>query len=237
MLYASLLLHGLIIAIPGTPEPEIPPELEMEEQDVQITMLEPIIEPEPEIVLEEPEPIPEPPSPVIQPATPPPVVQQEQAPQPDPDPVDETPTYDPSGDRQAVVSNLTNVQGYTDATADRIRRTFLPRSARDAFFQNDNLIEGIYAFMMLNNVKLEGGSGNDVTSFDPSVHIAVQPGMTISQLIGQDYGGGRLYEIKTSEGEPVFYANAVPSSSGGTSTILFFWEYNPSVPPTDDPNN
>ena len=83
---------------------------------------------------------------------------------------------------------------------------------------------------MLNDIKLQGGGGV-ATTFDPVVHIPVEEGMVISQLIGQDYGGGPVYEIKTADGEPVFYANAVPSKSGGSSTVLFLWTYNPNSPP------
>ncbi|MGF1497058.1 MAG: hypothetical protein ACFB8W_09590, partial [Elainellaceae cyanobacterium] len=69
MLYVSLLLHGVILAIPGSPEEEIPEDLE-EEEEIQITMLPAIVEPEPEIPVEELPAAPPPPGPPPPPAPP-----------------------------------------------------------------------------------------------------------------------------------------------------------------------
>lgn len=243
MFYISLLLHGFVFAIPGTPEPEVPPELDPEEeQAVEITMLDPIIEPEPEIELEEPEPEPEPPPAeqppqAAQPPLPEPVAPPEQqAPPPEPTPEDELPVYDPSGDRQRVVDNLDNVQGYTPVQANQLK-LFLDRSARDLFLAEDDdgnqaPTSGIFGFTLLNDIKLEG-SGGVASSFDPLTHVRFDADtMTIVQLTGQTYGGGPVYEIQTQdEREPVFYVNAVPSASGGSSTVVFYWEYNPNSPP------
>ncbi|MGB3612948.1 MAG: hypothetical protein WBA10_04075 [Elainellaceae cyanobacterium] len=235
MLYASVLLHGLFFAIPGSSEEEIPEELE--EQEIEITMLSPIVEAEPEL---EPMPL-EPPQQAATPQPQPAPAPQQQAPPPKPAPEPEQPeappaaepepappAYDPSGDRQAISSSLTNIQGYLAARAAQLP-LFLNSSAQSLFLENDTPRSGIEGFAVLNDIKLEGGGGV-ATTFDPETHIPTQEGMIISRLIGQDYGGGPVYEIKTPEGEPVFYANAVPSKSGGSSTVLFLWTHNPSTP-------
>jgi hypothetical protein len=243
MFYVSLLLHGLVFAIPGTPEPEVPPELDPEEeQSVEITMLDPIIEPEPEIELEEPDPEPpptdEPPPQAAKPPAPEPVAPPEQqAPPPEPSPEEEPlPEYDPSGDRQRITGNLDNVEGYTDVKAHQLR-LFLSRSARSDFLTEDAggddvPREGIFGFTLLNDIKLEGGGGV-TTTFDPLSHIRFDTDtMTLVQLTGQTFGNGPIYEVQRIEDrEPVFWANAIPSSSGGSSTVVFYWEYNPTTPP------
>ena len=70
MLYIAILVHAALLAIPGGPEEELPPEVE-EDQEIEITMLPAIIEPDPEVdveLIEEeapptPEPLPPPPAP------------------------------------------------------------------------------------------------------------------------------------------------------------------------------
>ncbi|MEB3212820.1 MAG: hypothetical protein VKL39_15785, partial [Leptolyngbyaceae bacterium] len=210
---------------------------------VEITMLDPIIEPEPEIELEETELEPPPPdefsSRAAKPPAPEPVAPPEQqAPPPEPTPEeDRPPAYDPSGDRQRITGDLENVQGYTPVQAEQLK-LFLTRSARDLYLENDVPRDGIFGFTLLNDIKLEGGGGV-TSSFNPATHVRFDPDtMTIVELIGQSYGGGPIYEVQTkADREPVFYANAVPSSSGGSSTVVFYWEYNPNSPPDDTSGN
>ncbi|NEQ95751.1 MAG: hypothetical protein F6K30_03310 [Cyanothece sp. SIO2G6] len=93
MLYLAVIIHGLVLVIPGGPEDELPPEVE-EEQEIEITMLPAIIEPDPEIEVEVPpeEPLPPPPPPLPEPIAPPPEPIQEQEPslipelEPEPEP-------------------------------------------------------------------------------------------------------------------------------------------------------
>ncbi len=164
---------------------------------------------------------PEPPEPLQ-----PPVQSEAIAPPPEAQPA----PYDPTRDRSTIAGNLTNVQGYLAAQAAQLP-LFLESSAEALFLENGNPRSGIEGFAVLNDIKLQGGGGNAVTNaFDPQVHIPLQPEMTADRL-DQGYGGGQLYEVKTAEGETVFFANAVPSKSGGSSTVLFLWTYNPNSPP------
>ncbi len=45
-----------------------------------------------------------------------------------------------------------------------------------------------------------------------------------------EYGGGRVYELKTPEGEVVDIVNVVPGK-GNISTVVITWEFDPNAPP------
>ena len=78
MLYIALLAHGALLAIPGGPEEEVPPEIE-EIEEITINMLPAIVEPDPENPVEELPPE-LPPAPIEESVPPPPepIPQQEQ---------------------------------------------------------------------------------------------------------------------------------------------------------------
>lgn len=78
MLYIALLAHGALLAIPGGPEEDVPPEIE-EIEEITINMLPAIVEPDPEIPVEELSPE-RPPAPIEESVPPPPetIPQQEQ---------------------------------------------------------------------------------------------------------------------------------------------------------------
>lgn len=258
MVYVSLLLHGLIFAIPGNPEPEIPPELEEEEQDIQITMLPPVIEPEPEIDLEElpepePEPTPPPPQAVTQPQpAPEPVAPpQEQAPpatpEPEPPPtsqhnaaVNPETTFDPEPFRSAFSAN--SLEGYVPipVTPDSaIWEDPAPFYTQDA--NGETILRpGVLADpALLNNIRVtnisseeSGNESVDDTLTGKRVYLGASfaEGITVERR--GEYAGGPLFEVLSEEGQSIMFLNFVPGS-GGASSIMIRWAYDPNSPPNE----
>lgn len=139
MLYVALLAHGALLAIPGGPEEEVPPEVE-EIEEITITMLPAIVEPDPEIPVEE-LPVEPPPAPAPEAVPPPaePIQQQEQLsiepaePEAVEDPVDEdadaededSDDEDGSGDEAPVdtSADLSQVANLIDGIVVQINNT------------------------------------------------------------------------------------------------------------------
>lgn len=139
MLYVALLAHGALLAIPGGPEEEVPPEVE-EIEEITITMLPAIVEPDPEIPVEE-LPVEPPPAPAPEAVPPPaePIPQQEQLsiepaePEAVEDPVDEdadaededSDDEDGSGDEAPVdtSADLSQVANLIDGIVVQINNT------------------------------------------------------------------------------------------------------------------
>ncbi len=254
LFYTSVLLHGLLLAIPGTPEPEIPPELEEEPQEVQITMLPPIVEPEPEIILEEPEPEPTPPPPQqIQQPEPQPITQpQQQVPAPDPDPqpdlvgqnteVNPDTEFDPTQYRTAFASNVSNLPGYVPIPLNY--NAPLWEDPDQFYVQGDDgepfLRVGIIDRpVLLNDIRAEnvlpdssGGDRNDSTLTGRIVNLSASytDGVSITRV--GEYAGGPLFEVKSPEGQVIEFINVVPTKNGfnNSPTILVRWANNPNDP-------
>lgn len=141
MFYLAILAHGLLLAVPGGPEEEVPPEIEAEIEEIEITMLPAIVEPDPEIPVEELPPEP-PPAPVPDPVPPPaePIPQQEplvvesSEPEVEEEPeVDETDeseedNEDGDGDQQPVntSADLSQVANLVDGIVVQINQTREP---------------------------------------------------------------------------------------------------------------
>jgi hypothetical protein len=93
----------------------------------------------------------------------------------------------------------------------------------DAFFDaNGDRREGINEFRWLNDRRID-----DVYQALESRYQ--QAGITF-EPVEPGYGGGDLYALKTEDGELFFYLNLAPASSGGVSTILAVWSFNPLDP-------
>lgn len=258
MFYTSLLLHGLIFAIPGSPEPEIPPELEEEDQEVQITMLPPIIEPEPEIILEEPEPEPEPepipelPAPPVQ--QPEPVAPPQQAPPPQPEPepepeplpqnseVNPETEFDPTAFQTAFSNNTSNLPGYVPLPLnynaplwDDPDQFYVQGPDGEPFLRVGIIGQPV----LLNDIRPENvhpdSSGADreddtLTGTIVNLGASFDEGVTLTEV--GEYAGGPLYEARTAEGQTIMFINVVPSKNGFNNppTILVNWATNPNNP-------
>lgn len=260
MFYTSLLLHGLIFAIPGTPEPEIPPELDEENQEVQITMLPPIVEPEPEIILEEPEPELEselPPQ-EIQQSVPEPVALQQQAPPPESAAEPDTPDqntdvnpdteFDPTQYQTAFANNASDLPGYVPIPLNYNAPLW---DDPDQFYvQGDDgqtfLRVGIIGEpVLLNDIRPENvrpdSSGverddNTLTGIIVNLGASFSEDVTLTPVC--DYAGGPLFEATTSDGQTIMFVNVVPTKNGFNNppTILVNWATNPNEPAPDGEN-
>ncbi|MGF1515989.1 MAG: hypothetical protein ACFB5Z_20150 [Elainellaceae cyanobacterium] len=213
MLYMSIVLHGLFFAIPGASEEEMPEELE-EEQEIEITMLSPIVE-------AEPEPTPPVPPPQSAPqAAAPPAPAPQQAPPPEPTPpepekaeqaesqseAEEPEVQQPeetqetkedrqariAGERAGITANLGSVGSSITSDLSAIIGQ-LPNNNQSLFQEGSETRPGIVGGNLLNNVKLQGANpnptGNDPVPFDPNKHILPSDSpMQIEELPGQVYG-------------------------------------------------
>lgn len=243
------------MAIPGNPEPEVEPEELEEEQEIDITSLSPIVKPLPE---PEPSPTPTPtpqptPSPVpvqptprqAAPATPQPQAIQTPAPQPaatptpaaSPQPTPSpspTPAFDPSPYRNQLASGFESSDRYF-AGGDNPPPAFYDNPA--AYFDDPNasspsLRDGIIndRVIMLNDVDLSQTEDEGVVNaFRPEDYLPED--VTINRV--ENYGGGPLYEVKTSDDQLVGYLNATPSATG-PSVMIMLWEFNPNSPPSEN---
>ncbi|MGJ3246354.1 MAG: hypothetical protein ACFE0I_09805 [Elainellaceae cyanobacterium] len=254
MLYVSLLLHGVVLAIPGSPEPEVEPDELEEEQEIDITSLSPIVKP-----LPEPEPSPSPtpqptPSPApVQPTprqaapapTPQPQAIQTPAPQPaatptpaaSPQPTPSpspAPAFDPSPYRNQLAGGFESSDRYFRG-GDNPPPAFYQNP--DAYFDDPNasdpsLRDGIIndRVIMLNDVDLSQADDEGVVNaFRPADYLPAD--VTINRL--EDYGGGPLYEVKTNDDQLVGYLNATPSGTG-PSVMIMLWEFDPHSPPSEN---
>ncbi|MEB3357446.1 MAG: hypothetical protein VKK04_12030 [Synechococcales bacterium] len=256
MLYISLLVHGLVFAIPGSPEEEIPENIE-EEEEIQITMLPAVVEPEPEIPVEELPAEPPPaaetlPQAAVPPPQPPPqpAPQQQQAPppeEPEPEPEEElpelpsAPAFDPTPYRSLFSDQVASLEQSVDF-GDRVLEPRLWKEP-EQFFVNDangepQLRPGIIQIpQWLNDVRPENirpersgeaQAGERITDQIIYLGSLFDPSITVRRA--GDYGGGPLFEVVSPEGEPVMYINAVQAKSG-PSTFLIMWSFNPNSPP------
>ncbi len=253
MLYASLLLHGLVIAIPKTPEPKVEPEDLDDEQEINITSLAPIVRPAAEPEPDEtpvPSPQPEPPSPVVPQPAPQPQVLQMQVPQASVSPttspetasppesaVELPPEFDPSQFRDQLASSIQGSSRYFDLGGSLPPLSIFRDSS--AYFEETGgssptpkvgIIPGrIY---LLNGVDLTQERDEGVVdAFRPEDYVPEG----LSVIPAGEYGGGPLYDVQNDEGQTVAYLNAT-SSRASSTTIIVFWDYNPNSLPDDRPD-
>jgi hypothetical protein len=247
MFVISVAVHAAVLLTPLPEEPAAIEEPETQEEIIGLASLTTAPPPDPE---PEPEPEPEPaPAPSPEPTPQPQTQNPNPNPVPDPEPTESTqpaeptepseptepteptPPFDPTVPRQQFVSSLADLEG--DVTAMGIVPRPQDVEVPDAFFDsNGNRRDGINEFRWLNDRRIE----EVYTSLESRYSEA---GITF-EPIEPGYGGGDLYALKTEDGEPFFYLNLAPASSGGVSTILVVWAINPldpegrpSPPPTD----
>lgn len=245
MFVVSVALHVAVLIIPLPEEPLTIEVSDAPEEVIGLASLtatpppEPAAEPEPE---PEPAPKPEPrpdPAPRPAPANPNPAPQATDPPPatdapvetatedtatdpPDTSGEDSSTPPDPTVPRQQFVAQLGTIEG--DLTAMGI--TPRPEDVADpeAFFTSTGeLREGINEMRWLNDRRLD-----DV--FESLQSTYSQAGIQFEPL-EPGYGGGYLYALRM-EGEevPFLYLNLAPSRSGGVSTILVVWTFNPNDP-------
>ncbi len=222
---ASVAVHSIVLMLPMASSPEAPPE----EEEVDIVQLAPLVKAPPTPPTPSPAPSAIAPSPrPTQPAasrprttsvaaaapTPP-------APTPAVSPVPaETPAvpFDPSAYQDQFFAGMQGIQGnigvqpYPGAVDEPL-----------AFFnsaENDGVpLPGIIGMQWFNDRKPD--------EVYPALESSYQGSLTFNAL--GDYGGGALYEAKTSTNETAFFLNIVPGR-GGASTIVVTWSHNPNQP-------
>lgn len=257
MLYLSVLLHGLVFAIPGNPNPEEPEEEEVvEEEEAMVSLFAPAEEAAPEPPADEeseppppePEPEPEPapqpePTPVSDP-TPEPqaTAPAEPAPAPEDEPEGESeeestpesepeeeppPEFNPLVPRQQFVSGLANVGDNQTARNNSVPR--LPRfyEEGEAFFKDDSFRYGI------DQSSIQWFNDAKPNEIFQAIQNAYE-GSGTEFIPAGSYGEGPLYEIVTPDGQRFGFLNLAPGL-GGASTILLIWELDPRVPSDQQP--
>lgn len=242
MLLMSVALHVLVLAIPMPSPSEAPPEAEMEpEENIQLSSL--VASPKPKSVASpvakqatpaappkpasslpapiarpQPNPVPKPlpltpsPAPVMAAAIPTPAAS-----------VSPTPPFDPSPLQADLQASLQDTEGNTGLApfpgvfAQPLK--FYGSEEPDA-----EPLPGIANMQWFNNLRAESVFAKLQQNYQPR-------GFTFNSI--GEYGGGQVYELKTSEGQTVNFINVVPGK-GGISTVVITWNYDPNSPPTPD---
>lgn len=245
MLFLSLVVHGLVLAIPGQPEPEVVSEPEPEEE-IQVSMLPQTAEPPPEPVAAEPPPTPTPPPPAAAPppsrptavpqpapvsAAPPtnpapaPEAEAEAEPAPTVEAAAPTPpAFDPQVPRQqfvssfserAIAGDITDVIGLPQPTMLEQPQLYFSSQTNDA-----TPVEGIGSMRWINDKKPDQVYVSLQERYEGEFTFVEEP---------EGYGGGVLYQVKTMDGETFGYINLL-LGTGGASTIMVLWDHNPNEP-------
>ncbi|MGB3492273.1 MAG: hypothetical protein WBA57_06070 [Elainellaceae cyanobacterium] len=253
MLYASILLHGVVFAIPGNPTPEEPTEEEVkEEEEAMVSLFAPTEEAAPDVL---PETEPEPPPPEPEPEPQPKPAQQAPEPVPNPNPptqaaapADLAPEPEPEGEpaedsdpvaaeeppsefnplvpRQQFVSGLGNVGDNVT-----VRQGIVPRpnfyGEPQAFFTNTD-DPNAYRYGIIDNSVQWFNDDAPAEVFEKLQTAYQGSGVNFTAIAG-GYGGGPLYEVTTPEGQQFGFVNLAPGR-GGASTIMIIWDLNPTLP-------
>jgi len=222
----SVALHALILAIPLPSTPEAKPE-EKPEESVQLSSLVASPTPKPAAspvakkaapkplpkaastvpaLIARPRPIPNPVAPRTPAATPAPTAS-----------VSPSPEFDPSELQADFQDSLQNTEGSLGFPPSP--EAFDEPNAFYSSVEDEERRAGITAMQWFNDIadtvftKLQ-------ENYQPS-------GFTFEPI--DDYGGGKMYELKTAEGQTVNFINVVPAK-GGASTVVITWEYDPNSP-------
>lgn len=132
---------------------------------------------------------------------------------------EETPAnFDPSALQEELQASLQGIQGSTGLQP-------FPGVFRDpeSFYVSEDpeeLMPGIRSMQWFNDLRAEEVFSRLQENYGTR-------GFTFEE-IGQ-YGGGRVYELKTPEGEVVDIVNVVPGK-GNASTVVITWEADPNAP-------
>lgn len=249
MLIASLLLHGVLFAIPMAESEPLEPE---EEETVEITSLAPIDlpppQPSPQATPAQPTPRPSvapqvqpPPQQVIprpapqlqQPTVAPPTAF---TPNPAPAPVEappapvEPPPFDPAPFQQSALDGLgtlsgsiRNPNGSTVFTAITPDQSFFPNPPD--FFAADGatLRAGILYSKLTTfagDYRIDALTADIQRQFESAGNTFAAAG---------DYGGGALYEVKNVDGQAFAYVNIIPAKQGDppASAAIVIWNADP----------
>lgn len=251
MLAMSLLLHGVVLALPMAPD--TPVEEPEPEETVELTQLPPVINLTAPAAPKPVQPVPRP-SPIQRTAAPAPVDRPRTNPVPNPEPTPspepspsasaepsptpssipspnvspapvETPAplaFDPQAPRQQFLDNLQGVQG-------NIGLQPFPGVFDDPlqFYTSDAsdapLVPGIASMQWFNDMRAE-------EAFTSIEQTYGQQGITFADI--GEYGGGRVYAMNNGEGQTFGYLNLVPGK-GGASTVVVTWEFDPNSPPPE----
>lgn len=244
MLLMSVALHGLVLAIPMPSTPEVSAEAEAEaeaepEERIQLSSLVASPQPKPvaspvakqaapkalpkpasalpaPIARPRPNPIPNPrplppsPSPVMAAVTPAPVAS-----------VSPAPPFDPSALQADLQNSLQGTEGNTGLQpfpgVFEQPLKFYASEEPDA-----ERLPGITDMQWFNNMRAESVFAKLQENYQPL-------GFTFNSV--GEYGGGQVYELKTSAGQTVRFINVVPGK-GGISTVVITWDHDPNLPPT-----
>lgn len=247
MLFASLALHALVLSVPLPSTSEAVPEAEAEpepEESIQLSSLvaspvpkpvaSPLVQPAPTalpkpvsvapslIARPRSNPVPNPaplrtpsPSPLAAAASPAPTVAPSSTASVPPSPV-----FDPSGlqaDLQASLQGTegnTGLQPFPGVFVEPLK--FYVSEEPDA-----EQLPGITTMQWFNNMQADSVFAKLQDNYQSR-------GFTFNPL--EDYGGGKVYALKTAEGQTISFINVVPGK-GGASTVVVTWEYDPNSPP------
>ena len=233
MLLMSVALHALILAIPLPSTPEAKPE-EKPEESVQLSSLVASPTPKPAaspvakkaapkpptkaastvpVPIARSRPVPNPVAPRTPAATPAPTAS-----------VSPSPEFDPSAAQADFQVSLQGTEGNTGLPpypgTFRQPLAFYSSAEPDA-----ERLAGITDMQWFNDMSADSVFTKLQENYQPS-------GLTFEPI--GDYGGGKMYELKTAEGQTVNFINVVPGK-GGISTVVITWEYNPNSPPPTVP--
>lgn len=240
MLLASLALHALVLSVPLPSTLEAAPEAEAEpEESIQLSSL--VASPTPKPVA----------SPVLQaaPTAPPkpastvpaPVARLRPNPVPNPVPLrtqspspiaatvsspsavtpsSPPPVFDPSPLQANLQTSLEGIEGNTGfppypGVFDDPLKFYVSEEAEA------DTLPGITAMQWFNNMQTDSVFAKLQDNYQSN-------GLTFNPL--GDYGGGKVYELKTAEGQTVSFINVVPGK-GNASAVVITWEYDPNSPP------
>ncbi len=134
--------------------------------------------------------------------------------------VSPSPAFDPSGlqaDLQASLQGTegnTGLQPFPGVFAEPLK--FYASEDPDA-----EQLPGITAMQWFNNMRPDSVFAELQDNYQSG-------GFTFNPL--DDYGGGKVYELKTAEGQTISFINVVPGK-GGISTVVVTWQYDPNSPP------
>jgi len=228
----SVALHALILAIPLPSTPEAKPE-EKPEESVQLSSLVASPTPKPAaspvakkaapkpptkaastvpVPIARSRPVPNPVAPRTPAATPAPTAS-----------VSPSPEFDSSAAQADFQESLSKIPGAIESPPS-------PRVFRqpDDFYspgEDEELLAGIIKMQWVNDMP----AASVLAELQESARLR---GFTFDSI--GDYGGGQVYELKTAEGETIYFVNVVPGK-GGASTVVVTWEYDPNSPPPTVP--
>lgn len=235
MLYVAVLAHGALLAIPGGPEEEVPPEIE-EIEEIDITMLAAIVEPVAELEVEELPPDP-PPAPEPDPIPPP----AETLPQPEPAPIQEA---DPVVDVETSTEEGDSEDGEAGAEGEGPEAPVTTTESLDNLVSVINTIIGAINREREATTQIELSAANNAILYSHPGHYFVDPAKKFDSeykdaIISHQRGEELYVPAVLSNIDPDdFYASvsqAIQGAGVGVEDVSNkLSEYNPDDPSRND---